>query len=82
MNDVDVRAALLEILGRIAPETRGTAVPDAADLRDVLGLDSMDFLKFVVGIHDRLGVDVPEADYLRVSTLAGARDYVSARRPS
>jgi acyl carrier protein len=82
MNDTELRATLLDILGRIAPEARTTPLADDADLRDALGLDSMDFLSFVVGIHNRLNVDVPEADYGRVATLDGARRYLTAKMAS
>ena len=80
MNETDIRSALVDILGRIAPEARGTAVPDDDDLRETLGLDSMDFLHFVVGLHERLHVDVPERDYPQVTTLRSAVAYVAAHQ--
>jgi acyl carrier protein len=77
MSDDSIRATLLAILGGIAPEVDlGTLRPDA-DLRDELDIDSMDFLRFVVGIQERLGVAVPESDYPRVRTLAGCTAYVA-----
>jgi len=33
-----------------------------------------------VALHDRLGVDIPEADYPQLSTLADLVAYLSARR--
>jgi acyl carrier protein len=33
----------------------------------------------VVGIHERLGVEIPEADYPRVRTLDGCVAYVVGR---
>lgn len=36
----------------------------------------MDFLNFVIRLHQRLGVDIPEADYPRFGTLAGAIAYL------
>jgi len=35
----------------------------------------------VVGLHERLGIDVPEADYARVRTLNGCRVYLEAQLP-
>jgi acyl carrier protein len=78
----EIRAVLLSVLHGIAPEVDPATVRADADLRDELDIDSMDFLRFVVGIHERLGVDVPEADYPRVRTLDGCVDYVAARRPA
>lgn len=73
------RAAIIELLARIAPGSDLDAVAPDADLRAELDLDSMDFLSFVVGLDERLGVAVPEEDYPRMFTMQGAVDYVSAR---
>jgi len=77
---VEIRDAVLSILGGIAPEVDLSSVRPDADLREELDIDSMDFLRFVVGLHDRLGVDVPESDYPRIRTLAGAVAYLADRR--
>ena len=79
MTAAGVREAILSILGGIAPEVDLSGVRPDVDLREELDIDSMDFLRFVVGLHDRLGVDVPEADYPRIRTLAGAVEYLAAR---
>jgi acyl carrier protein len=42
----------------------------------------MDFLSFVVGLHKALGVEVPEADYHELATLAGTVAYLEARAAS
>jgi acyl carrier protein len=49
-------------------------------LRDQIDLDSMDYLRFVVALHDRLGVDVPESDYPQLGTLDGIIRYLTTRR--
>ena len=67
---------LLEELGNIAPEIDLKLVDPAADLREALDIDSMDFLNFVTAIHHRLGVDIPEIDYPKLVTVAGAVAYV------
>ena len=36
----------------------------------------MDFLNFVVALHDRAGIDVPEADYPELFTLDSAIAYL------
>ena len=75
----DIRAVLLEELGNIAPEIDMQTVDPGADLRDALDIDSMDFLNFVTAIHHRLGVDIPEIDYPKFLTLAGAVAYVDGK---
>jgi acyl carrier protein len=63
----------------VAPETDPASVSGDADLRDALDIDSMDFFKFIVGLHDSLGGDVPQRDYPLLSTLDGAMGWVRAR---
>jgi acyl carrier protein len=78
----EIAAAIRAILGGIAPEVDLAGVKPDADLRDELDIDSMDFLRFVVGLHERLAVDVPESDYPRIRTLDGCLAYVAERVPA
>ncbi|KAB2911269.1 MAG: acyl carrier protein [Hyphomicrobiaceae bacterium] len=79
MNEADIRAVVLDELGNIAPDIDLERIEPAADLREALDIDSMDFLNFVTAIHHRLGVDIPELDYPRLATLKGAIGYLEAR---
>lgn len=79
MNEDEVRRAVLAALAGVAPEADVCAVAPDADLRRELDLDSMDFLRFVVALHETFRVDVPESDYRRVATLRGCVEYVARR---
>ena len=79
MTDPDIRAAIVEELGNIAPEADLAAIDPAADLREALDIDSMDFLNFVIALHRRLAVDIPEIDYPKLVTLDGAMAYLRAK---
>ena len=79
MTETDIRAALQEELGNIAPEIDLQKVDPSADLREALDIDSMDFLNFVTAIHHRLGVDIPELDYPKLVTLDGAVGYLETK---
>jgi acyl carrier protein len=76
MTDAEAKAAIYDILSGIAPEADPAAVGGDEDLREALDLDSMDFMNFVVALHERTGIDIPEADYLRLRTLEGAIAYL------
>ena len=78
MSDGDVRAVILEELGNIAPEADLAALDPKADMREALDIDSMDILNLVTAIHKRLGVNIPELDYPKLVTLAGAVAYVES----
>ncbi len=80
MNDDEIHEVLLSTLGDIAPETDPSTLPSGASLRDELDLDSMDFLRFVTALHERLGVDVPEADYPALDSIDGALAYLREKR--
>jgi acyl carrier protein len=79
MSDIDIRKVLQEELNNIAPEVDMASVAADADLREAIDIDSMDFLNFITAIHHRLGLDIPEADYPKLITLAGATAYIEAR---
>lgn len=76
----DIRTSILQAIADVAPDADLDGLDPGADLRDELDIDSMDFLNVLVGIHERLGVDVPEEDYGRVRTLASLEEYVGRRR--
>jgi acyl carrier protein len=82
MSDVDIRKTVQEELGNIAPEADLTTLDPQADLREALDIDSMDFLNFITAIHHRLGINVPELDYPKLITLAGAVKYLETNLPS
>ncbi len=80
MTTAQVREAILGVLGRIAPEADLEALDPEIEFRDQLDIDSMDFLNFVIGVHEELGVEIPEVDYPKMSTLNGCVAYLEARR--
>jgi acyl carrier protein len=75
----DITGAVHAALARIAPEADLDALPDDADLREELDIDSIDFLNFVVGLYEALGVDVPVRDYPQLVTVAGCVAYLTPR---
>ncbi len=79
MTPDDIRREVLEALSAIAPEIDPASIEPEVNFRDQLDLDSMDFLNFVLALHERLGVDIPEADYPRLLTLDGAVAYLAAK---
>jgi acyl carrier protein len=79
MTAQDIRSVLIEELGNIAPEAEFDALDPAADLREALDIDSMDFLNFITAVDKRLGFPVPEADYPKLFTLEGAVEYLEMK---
>lgn len=75
----DIRNTVLRVLMEIAPECNPARIAPAVSLRDQLDLDSMDFQKFVVRLHEELGVAIPERDYPKFATLDSAADYLARK---
>jgi acyl carrier protein len=74
----ELNETVLRILGEIAPEADlSTLKPDVA-FRDQLDIDSMDFLNFVIALHEALRVEIPEADYPKLASLKGCIEYLAA----
>lgn len=70
---------VLTQLRLIAPELEPEALELARPLRQQVDLDSMDWLNFLVGLHQRLGVEIAESDYARLISLNDVVDYLQAR---
>lgn len=69
-----IRDLVRTVLGRVAPEADLATLDPNADLREALDLDSMDFLNFVIGLHEALAVEIAESDYAGFATLEGCTD--------
>ena len=79
MNAAEVRAGVLAELKRIAPELEEAELAASKPLRDQIDLDSMDWLNFIVALHERFRVEIPEADYARLGTLEQVVAYLGER---
>ena len=67
------------MLRTIAPEVDPASIDPKVDWRDQLDLDSVDLLNFLVRVHEALGVDIPEEDYPKLSSLERCVVYLAAR---
>jgi len=79
MDEPKLRQAVFETLRRIAPEVSPDEIDPGVPLRDQVDLDSMDWLNFLVGLHAKLGVEIPEADYAKLVTLDNLVAYLGAK---
>ena len=79
MIDTDLKRVVLDGLGGIAPEANLAELRPDENVRRALDIDSYDFLNFLIGLHERLGIEIPEADYGKLNTLAEIMSYLSAR---
>jgi acyl carrier protein len=80
MTPPEIESMVVQALSSVAPEVEAVSLAKDVPLRDQVDLDSMDFLRFVIEIKRQSGIDVPEADYQKLATVAGAVEYLVARR--
>ncbi|MCP4316364.1 MAG: acyl carrier protein [Hyphomicrobiales bacterium] len=76
MNDKDVEAILRRELFKIAPDIDMADVELSADIREEFDIDSMDFLNLVVALSKALNMNIPEADYSKISTYNALVAYL------
>ena len=69
-----VQNLIAESLGVNATEV----VPAAAFIDD-LGADSLDIVELVMAIEKEFGIEIPDDDAERISTVKDAIDYISVR---
>lgn len=79
MTHDEIKKVVLDSLSSVAPEADPSRLSGTADVRDALDIDSMDFLRFVVDVHQKLHVDIPERDYPEVRTIDGCVAYVASK---
>ena len=82
MSEAEIRAGVLGIIKSIAPELEEAELKADRPLRDQIDLDSMDWLNVLVAVHEKLRVDIPEADYGKLVTLNDLVTYLGRRVPS
>ena len=79
MAATELRTVVLELLGEIAPEAREVEIRPEVNFREQFDFDSLDFLNFATGLRERLGVEIPEVDYPKLSSLDGCVAYLAPR---
>lgn len=77
MTETEIQEAIRAGLKKIAPEANPADVAPGENLREALDIDSFDFLHFLIGLHDTLGVEIPEADYGKLTTMDALVTYLS-----
>ncbi|MDZ4136479.1 MAG: acyl carrier protein [Paracoccaceae bacterium] len=75
-----MRAIFVEELVRIAPDIDPMTLGDDDHLQEDLELDSMDFLNLVSALHQRLNIEIAEADYRHLSSTGSALQFLLAKQ--
>ena len=76
MTHDQARDAVLTSLDEIAPDAGVATLGADDDLREALDLDSMDVFNLVAALSERTGVDIPDGELVRLTTLDGLVTYL------
>jgi len=81
LTESEAVAIVREALATIAPGPALEALAVDEDLREALGLDSLDFLALVTRVSERTGRRIEEDDYDRLENLSGWAEMLTAMPP-
>ncbi|MCF6148319.1 MAG: acyl carrier protein [Candidatus Kuenenia sp.] len=79
MAEVNIKEIINKHLMKVAPEADLEELSPDANIREELDIDSYDFLQFLIAINEEIGIEIPEADYGKLSTIESIVEYLSAR---
>lgn len=68
-----------QALAQIAPDVDIASLTPDTDLQDDIGLDSMDFLRFVEVLSEQTSKQIAEDDYPHLATLGSAVKFLAGR---
>jgi acyl carrier protein len=77
VNRDDALAIVVDTVRAVAPDV--TDVDPDADFQTDLDLDSMDVLNVMIALHERTGVEIPEADYGALTSATRTAEYLVER---
>lgn len=73
---------ITRLLRQIAPESDPSALKPTDLIRPKLGMDSFDFLRFLIALGEATGVTFPEEDYGKIQTTEGLLSFLEKRLPT
>lgn len=79
MNTTEIKQELFRLLKEIAPETEPSELNPDEDIRESLNIDSFDTLRFIVAVNESFGIEIPEEDYGKITTIQLLTDYIQKK---
>lgn len=76
---MDFLISMHRSLHQVAPEIDLQNIIPETILREEYEIDSMDFLRFIVLLHEKLKIDIPEKDYSKLATLQSSLTYLNEK---
>lgn len=80
MTEDEIKKILFQLLKNIAPDTEPEKLKPTDNIRQTLMIDSFDYLQFIVGMDESLGIQTPEEDYGKIQTLQELMKYILEKK--
>ena len=80
MNEQEIKKTIFQLLKRIAPDTEPSQLKPDENIRETLNIDSFDTLQFIVALNEQLGIEIPEQDYGKITTLEALVSYILGKK--
>jgi acyl carrier protein len=79
MTPAEIKEAILDILHDISPDEDLSTLKEDVPFREQLEMDSMDFLDIVMELRKRYRIQIPEAEYAELASMASTVRYLEPR---
>lgn len=79
MTQQEIKQSLFILLKNIAPDTEPSTLKPDENIREKLNIDSFDTLQFLVAVNEKFGIEIPEEDYGKITTLDTLSSYISEK---
>ncbi|HRC32246.1 MAG TPA: phosphopantetheine-binding protein [Bacteroidia bacterium] len=79
MNKEEIENIIFNSLKQIAPDTEPSKLLPDENIRETLGIDSFDFLQFIISLDEKLNLQIPEQDYGKITTLSSLMSYLTQK---
>ena len=76
MSEEEITQTIFQLLKKIAPDTEPSTLKPDENIRETLDIDSFDTLHFLVSLNEKMGIEIPEEDYGKITTLKTLVHYI------
>jgi len=76
MEKAKIVDVLFEELAKIAPEADRSQIEGDQPLREQVDLDSLDSYRYLVRVHERFQIDIPDSEYRQMKSLNDLAGFI------
>lgn len=81
VEETSLHEAVCRSILEVAPDLDPEDLLASTDLRDDLGLDSIDLVNVAGAIAEHTGVEIPDAEFARLRRIGSLVDFVRGQSP-